>query len=166
MAITYPVSSTDRFVFYRISTQDILRKNVKWPRADGQPINSPDPDIGPAIMVFPAAPAYDPATEKLTQQGVLDAPNETYTVNWVIVALTAQEQAEYAEQQALNTKLVNLETAIATLRQWALDAQGVTVTSGNAVAVLQQVVDRSGVFYDKFADLLETQRAGKYLESL
>jgi hypothetical protein len=45
--------------------------------------------------------------------------------------------------------------AIGTLRQWAKDADAVTVTQGNAVQVLQVVVDRLGVFFDRFADLLE-----------
>ena len=50
-----------------------------------------------------------------------------------------------------------LANAVATLRQWADDADAVTVTSGNAVATLALVVDRLGVFFDRFADLVEHQ---------
>lgn len=50
----------------------------------------------------------------------------------------------------------NFHGAIATLRQWAIDARAVTVTQQNAVAVLQTIVNRLATFFDNFADLLET----------
>lgn len=72
--------------------------------------------------------------------------------------LTADELAavlapvQYAERE------VNLDQAIDVLRQWAADAEATTVTSGNAVATLNVVVDRLGVFFARFADLLENRR--------
>ena len=61
-----------------------------------------------------------------------------------------------AEDRA--TKGTAVDQAVATLRQWADDAEAVTVTSGNAVATLQTVVDRLGVFFDRFADLIESDK--------
>ena len=52
----------------------------------------------------------------------------------------------------------NVSQAVTTLRQWATDAQTTTVTSGNAVATLQTVVDRLGIFFDRFVDLIESRR--------
>ena len=48
-------------------------------------------------------------------------------------------------------------TAIGWLRDAAADAEAVTVTSGNAVQVLQVTVDRMAVFFEHFADLLEAE---------
>ena len=56
------------------------------------------------------------------------------------------------------TKADNVSQSVTTLRQWATDAAGTTVTTGNQVVVLQQVVDRLGTFFDRFADLIESRR--------
>ena len=58
----------------------------------------------------------------------------------------------------LNQKATNVSQAVTALRQWASDAAGTTVTTGNQVAVLQQVVNRLGTFFDRFADLIESKR--------
>jgi len=50
-----------------------------------------------------------------------------------------------------------LDSAIATLRLWADQAETTVVTTANIVAVTQTVVTRLGVFFDRFADLLEKQ---------
>ena len=50
--------------------------------------------------------------------------------------------------------------AIATLRQWKIDATGVNVTNGNNNNVTQQTIDRLGIFFGHFADLLSTSAAG------
>ncbi len=70
-----------------------------------------------------------------------------------IEAVDAQIDSEDREQKG-----TNVSQAVVTLRQWASDAAGTTVTTGNQVAVLQQVVDRLGVFFDRFADLIESKR--------
>ncbi len=55
-------------------------------------------------------------------------------------------------------KGTNVSQAVATLRQWAADAAGTNVNNGNNNNVTQQVVDRLGVFFDRFADLVESKR--------
>lgn len=62
-----------------------------------------------------------------------------------------QLEALLAEHVTANDAL---KTAIVTLRQWADDAEATTATAGNAVAVLNVVLDRLGIFFDRFADLL------------
>ena len=55
-------------------------------------------------------------------------------------------------------KGTNVSQAIATLRQWSVDAANTTVTKQNEIATLQIVVNRLGVFFDRFADLIESRR--------
>lgn len=62
------------------------------------------------------------------------------------------------DQEDREQKATNVSQAVVTLRQWAADAAGTTVTNGNNRAVTQQVVDRLGVFFDRFADLIESKR--------
>jgi len=63
-----------------------------------------------------------------------------------------------ARIRVLLTKKENVRQAAATLRSWAEDARtSPAVTSGNAVAQLQTIKDRLGVFFDRFADLIESQ---------
>ena len=75
---------------------------------------------------------------------------------WITAEATGdtpqQERYEWTSQHDQR-----LTQAIATLRQWADDAEATTATQGNAVQVLNVVVDRLGVFFDRFADLLEQQ---------
>ena len=65
---------------------------------------------------------------------------------------------EQIDSDDRDTKGTNVSQAVTTLRQWATDAAGTTVTTGNQVTVLQQVVDRLGTFFDRFADLIESKR--------
>ncbi len=65
---------------------------------------------------------------------------------------------EQIDSDDRDTKGINVSQSVTTLRQWASDAAGTTVTTGNQVAVLQQVVDRLGTFFDRFADLIESRR--------
>ena len=57
----------------------------------------------------------------------------------------------------LDVKRSNVDQAVATLRQWAIDAENTTVTNGNNTTVTQIMMDRLGVFFDRFADLIETR---------
>ncbi len=70
-----------------------------------------------------------------------------------ILRVDAQIDSDDREQKA-----TNVSQSVTTLRQWATDAAGTTVTTGNQVTVLQQVVDRLGTFFDRFADLIESKR--------
>ena len=65
-----------------------------------------------------------------------------------------QRDALFAMVAANAAKDLALRQAVATLRQWADDADATTATSGNAVAVLNTMLDRFAVFFDRFADLL------------
>jgi len=76
------------------------------------------------------------------------------------VISSRQVVRDVTEQLAFATREANLAASVATLRQWASDARGTSVTSGNAVATLQVVVNRLGVFFDQFADLLQQSGRG------
>lgn len=74
---------------------------------------------------------------------------------------TSEEEAAVDAYQAgldLLQKANNVEQSVTTLRSWAEDARNTTVTGANNDAVTQQVVDRLGTFFDRFADLIETRR--------
>ena len=153
--ITYPVNTNDTFTF-KLGEQ--VRRGIKWPRSDGMQLIGAPTNLIILREVRPASPTYDEATQKLGA-GVWtdDAVAATATFNRPVVALTQAELDAIAFMEGLAAKRTNLSGSIATLRTWADQAAGTTVTSGNAVATLQTVVTRLGVFFDHFADLLETQ---------
>lgn len=105
-----------------------------------------------------AKPSFNPLTQKLSGAWVDDPQANTAVFTWSVVSLTAEEAAAAALEADRDAKRQLVAQAIPTLRQWASDARGVTVTSGNAVATLQTVVNRLGTFFDRFADLLEGTR--------
>jgi hypothetical protein len=157
--ITYPVDVVNS----RFSVKDgvTTKRGCLWPRADGQPLVSVSPSVVVLQEFVGAQPAYNPATQKLVPGWVDDVQNQTATWTYAIVALDANEITEYNVEQARLAKRANLNAAaIATLRDWANQSRATTVTSGNAVATLQTVVNRLGTFFDRFADLLEVQRFG------
>lgn len=115
-------------------------------------------------------PVYNAETEKLVRTNVVTSTN--LTINFVKVRLTSAEVdarnakeaariAGEAERAARNVKRQRLKNAVATLRQWKVDADATTVTSGNAVATLQQLVNRFGKLSEHMADLLEAERVGE-----
>ncbi len=65
---------------------------------------------------------------------------------------------EQIDQEDREQKGTNVSQAVTTLRQWASDAAGTTVTNGNNKVVTQQMVNRLGIFFDRFADLIESKR--------
>lgn len=69
-----------------------------------------------------------------------------------ILLVDAQADADDRDQ-----KRSNVDQAVATLRSWAVDARNTTVTTANHEAVTQTMMDRLGVFFDRFADLIETR---------
>lgn len=117
--------------------------------------------IGSEIVriVQVARPAFNAATQKLVATAVETGSNPiVLTRDWQIVALTQAELDAIADNAARNAKRTLVANAIPTLRTWATQLEAVTVTSGNAVATLQALIDRQEVFYARFADLLEAQR--------
>ena len=122
------------------------------------------PNIAWKILIVDTnIPAFNPTTEKLVDTNIVTST--TITQAKIVKALTQQEIDDRAALIADNTdreaKRVLVKNAIPTLRQWALDAQSVNVNNGNNNAVTQQLVDRTGIFFDRFADLLEAQRVDK-----
>lgn len=109
-------------------------------------------------VIRQARPAIT-ADQRLERQvAVVD---DTVVISWTVVDLTPEEiaarDAAAADAADRTTKRQNVGNAVATLRQWSDDAEATTVTSGNAVAVLQAMVNRLGIFFDRFADLVEAQ---------
>jgi len=155
--ITYPVNTaTDRFTFNLGAT---TRRNQLWPRADGQAIANADPGLIVLQESIAALPVFNPATQRLDSGTWIDTPaNQTAVFTFTAIALTAEELAVNADNADRAAKRLLVKNAIPTLRQWAIDARAVTVTSGNAVATLQTIVNRLATFFDRFADLLEVQR--------
>lgn len=94
---------------------------------------------------------------------VLGPNTYTKTVDGVVTVTRAMTAQEITIETALSTGVqreARITAAIPVLRQWASDARGTTVTAGNAVATLQVVVNRLGVFFDNFADLLQSLGKG------
>lgn len=155
--ITYPVDVTnDRFTF---KLDGDVKRGVRWPRTDGLQIQNANPSLVILKESTAALPSFDPATQTLDTGSWADDPvNQTAVFTRSVVQLSAQEIAKRADNAAREVKRQSVAQAIPTLRTWATQLQGVTVTAGNAVTVLQGLVDRQKVFYDRFADLLEAQR--------
>lgn len=96
-------------------------------------------------------------TATTTHDRSVELVNGTPTVVWTERPKTQAELDAEAAADRQRTRQVNVEQAVATLRQWADQAAATTVTNGNAVNTLQTVVNRLGVFFDRFADLVENQ---------
>jgi len=154
--ITYPVNvAEDRFTF---KLGETVKRRQIWPRDDGNELANADPELVILQEVLDR-PTYDSATHRLDNwRWVDDEQEQTATYTADVVALTQTELDAIADDAAREGKRTIIAQAIPTLRQWADDADAVTVTSGNAVSVLQTTVDRMAIFFDRFADLLEYQR--------
>ena len=150
--ITYPVNQNSLFTF---KSGQLIARNQKWPRADGMQLQGVPNGTIMLEQSEGAKPAFDPLTQKLVGAWVDDDVNQTAVWTWSAVALTTQEAAAAQEYAARQAKRAAVAQAIPTLRTWATQAKAVTVTSGNAVAVVQGIVDQLEVFWDRFADLLE-----------
>jgi len=87
MAITYPVDvQNTRWAVWSNSQAAVVKRNMKWPRADGGEIVNADPDLVPLLEVEEAQPAYDPATHRLERtEPVVDVANNTHTQGWQVV---------------------------------------------------------------------------------
>ena len=101
-----------------------------------------------------ARPADTPTT---THDRTIELVADVPTVVWTERTLTQAEIDAAADQADRDTKRGNYQGAVATLRTWSEQAETTTVTSGNAVATLQQMVDRSGIMWARLADLIEAE---------
>ena len=157
--ITYPVGTNDLFTF-KLGTNVVRRK--AWPRADLMQLTGAPTNLVILKEVNAPAPSFDPATQRLDPAIWVDNTNaQTATLTNPVVSLSQVELDAIALAQTRFTQRTNLANAITILRSWADQAQTTTVTSGNAVTTLQTVVNRLGVFFDNFADLLEVERVDR-----
>lgn len=154
-ALTYPVDVDARFTF---KLGELTKRGARWPRADGQALTGAATNLVILREVRAAEPVFDPATERLGP-GVWVDDEAAGTATWTrpVLALTSEEIAARAEAADREAKRQELANAIATLRSWSDQAESTTVTSGNAVQTLQVTVNRLGIFFDRFADMLEVQ---------
>lgn len=158
--ITYPVNvQADTFTVKKSGA--VIARGSKWPRADGMQIVGLDPTITILKESESERPAFDPATQKITAAWVDDDVNQSAVYTWTVAQLNAGELTAVSDAAAFSAKKTNLVNAIATLRTWSTQAAGTTVIAGNAVATVQTMVTRLGVFFSHFADLLEYQRINK-----
>lgn len=150
----------DTWILRDITTQQTIARAV---RPDGfipESIDSENVEV--VRIVQEVQPAYDPATQKLVGTVAEAGSNPVVqTRGWQIVALTAPELAVIADMADRAAKRQLVGNAIPTLRTWVTQLEAVTVTSGNAVATLQALIDRQEIFYARFADLLEAQYIDK-----
>lgn len=76
-----------------------------------------------------------------------------------VAAIPPDVLVDMLASRASDARRQRLNTAAATLRQWAADAAATTGVSSMTVAqhknVTQTVVTRLGIFFDRFADLLD-----------
>lgn len=121
-----------------------------------------DTTSGALVSLTTAPPDPVPAGQTLVVIGEVDAARYVDGfMRWNVTTRALEDVPGFdphALEEAKAAAKALLEQSIPTMRQWASDARGTTVTSGNAVATLQVVVNRLGTFFDKFADLLELRK--------
>jgi hypothetical protein len=157
--ITYPVDvAKDRFTF---KLGETVKRRQVWPRDDGRQIANADPSLVILQEVLDT-PSFDSATHKLDNWRWVDDPDEqtaTYTADAVELSQAElDERADNARRAAFQSTLA---AGITTMREWADQMDTVTVTTGNAVATVQALVDKLPTFFRGFADLLEFLRVDK-----
>jgi hypothetical protein len=64
----------------------------------------------------------------------------------------------FAERQSRAANSAKLDASISTLRGWAADGATTIVTAQNNDAVTQTMAVRLGLFFEHFADLLESDK--------
>jgi hypothetical protein len=96
---------------------------------------------------------FDPSTVEYRRYDGLLALQEQRAATNEETAIVDKKIARDARQ----AKVAAVDQAVTALRSWAEDARNTTVTTGNHETVTQTVVDRLGVFFDRFADLIETR---------
>jgi hypothetical protein len=109
------------------------------------------------FAVVDAPPQFDVATEVRSRGDVslvAGVPTRSYTVR----AKTPEELAAEADVAERRVKAASVALAVPWLREQSDIAAGLTVTAGNANALLAGLIDNVGQFYGYFADLLEAQR--------
>lgn len=113
----YPVDPSSRWAFYKVSTGEVLKHNIRWPRADGGEIVGLDPDIVPLLEVDEPQPAYDSATQAVERADpVVDVANNTHTHGWTVRDLTQEELDAKAAQAQHNADRDQAKATYAALK--------------------------------------------------
>lgn len=155
--ITYPVNVDTTFFTFKLGTNVV--RNMRWPRADGMALSGTNVDLVILSQVLAATPSYTNTSHKLDAGSWIDNTNtQTATFTNALVVLSAGESNIIGIALTRINQKNSLSNSLSTLRSWATQAAGTTVTSNNAVAVLQTITTRLGTFFDNFADFLEFQR--------
>jgi len=157
LAAIAAVACADVWILRNATTKQPIRTATRTDGFIPEAADTPNSEV--VRIVQEAPPAFDPATQKLVPTVAEAGTNPiVQTRSFQVVALTAPELAAIADAAAREAKRQLVAAAIPTLRTWVTQLEGVTVTSGNAVATLQALIDRQEIFYARFADLLEAQR--------
>lgn len=151
-----------KYCFVQNKDDEILRiKDFE----DGWSPSSVDHKFGTgfAVRIIPleidAEPDFDPATQKVnTKRTVMVTKVRDVKT---VVSLSQEEMDMIADETERDAKIVSVGQKVAVLREWANTANETTVTTENAINVLQHVVNNLGQFYNAFADLIEGQRIDK-----
>jgi len=100
-----------------------------------------------------------PVTE-VPQPSVDHVVSITHDGSGFVQAWTFDQAARDARlaSEARQAKATAVDNAVVTLRTWATQAASTVVTNGNNTQVTQTLVDRLGVFFDRFADLVESRQ--------
>ena len=125
--ITYPVDvANTRWTAVRISDNEIVKHNQKWPRADGGPIVDLNPDIALLLEVEGTQPAFDPLTHRLIRSApVIDIPGNTHTHGWTTEALSQAEIDDAAELAAAKALYLDLKNHVGTTGERATRLENV-----------------------------------------
>ena len=110
MAISYPVSEDSRWSIWSISSNAIVAKNKRWPRADGQAVTGADADLVYLLESKNGRPAYDQWTQKLEPTETVDVNANTVTYGWQIVDLDQSEQDALIPPHYTTTSGIKLKT--------------------------------------------------------
>jgi hypothetical protein len=125
MAFTYPIPQTDRFVIIIRATNEIVKRNVKWLRLDGLPIENFPTDKAILKLNRQDRPAYDENTQKLVQvENITLDPTQPdgywtgeFDLAWDIVPLTQAEIDAIQERQMAKAMYQDLKNSVGTGEQ-------------------------------------------------
>jgi hypothetical protein len=117
-----------------------------------------DPPLKWVPVVAAPDPAYDPATEKLVKAADVITLTEL-TEGHQVQALTAQEQAAYADTQDRNANRDNIPTVLAWLETKAVQIENMpSANNGNSATQLQSIKDELPAFMRGLRDLIAGRR--------
>lgn len=92
--IEYPVDvASTRWAAYDTTTQEILRRGMRWPRRDGGPIERGDDTVVLLREIIEPQPPFDPDTQQQVRDGhAVDLEASTITYGWLVEELPPEQQ--------------------------------------------------------------------------